>query len=720
MPTRNLLEFLHRHRALMQIAFVTVITATYWWLTQYESTGLRGFENYILGLRLETRPPVPPPPEIVIISIQASSYHPDLHWSAEELAKAPELAYMDSNWPWNRKLWASLTTKLLDAGARVVAYDMVFDGDPGGNAEFSEVLKEHPDRVVIAARIGSSVAGRNQTMNAPDESLVPETRSNIVGIDNFIEDSDGLVRSTRNYYSQSPASLVDWHEFSKLAKPRKTEISSLSWLAATKAAGTPPLFDHPNEPLLLNFYGSADDSEDPTGNIKNIPLENVFLKWNEPALAGGFDHGDYFKDKVVLVGTCEEVPFNEYYDTPLDYKFGVEIQADAVGNLLHGDWLTFAPDWVVLSLALGLAAMALVVSLGVHAVIVKMGLFLSLGAIFFEVTQRLFVSHLYVTPVSGAIFILAGCGVFGTLYDYLLERYERRRMLGAFESMVSPGVVNLVLNNRDDFEKRLGGQRRGVATFFSDIRGFTSWSERVGPDAVVAQLNEYFYEMVDIVQNRGGTVQRYIGDSLMAAWGDVRDQPAIECATQSVWAGLQMVESLKKLNAGWVGRPNREQLAFGIGITYGEGIVGYVGNPRKMEFTVMGDTVNLAARLESATKQYRQVILVGERIHELTKEKFYYRLVDKMQVIGKTLAVPVYAPMGPRTDPSPPGLVEYEAAIEKYYAREFVIAVELFRAAQAKFGGADFLCENFLERCRFYLAQPPPADWNGAWVLKEK
>jgi len=135
----------------------------------------------------------------------------------------------------------------------------------------------------------------------------------------------------------------------------------------------------------------------------------------------------------------------------------------------------------------------------------------------------------------------------------------------------------------------------------------------------------------------------------------------------------------------------------------------------------MGDPVNLAARIESATKQYRQPVLVGESIHEMTKDIFLYRMVDKIRAQGRTRTTCVYAPLGETAiGRPPPGLPAYEKALEKYFARDFVVAAELFRTANAQMGGADFLCLNFLERCEYYRQVPPPPDWDGSWSLKEK
>jgi len=466
----------------------------------------------------------------------------------------------------------------------------------------------------------------------------------------------------------------------------------------------PPL--NPGEPMLINYYGEPE-------SIRHPKIEEVLDNWDTL-------YGSYFKDKYVFIGPWSEVRFKDLHTTPMGLMEGVEIQATAFYNLIEDSWLRPAPEWFGSATGVLFGLLSLLICLRIHNVLPKIGTMAVLGIGYWQFTQWLYVRDFTVLPVAGAALGIIVCGGFGTIFDFVLEQYERRRMLGVFESMVSPGVAGLVLSHRDDFEKRLGGQRKELVVLFSDIRSFTKWSEKVGPDALVSQLNEYFFEMVEIIQQEGGTVQKYIGDALMAAWGDVREQPAAECATLAVRAALRMGEALKKLNVAWAGKTGREQLDFGMGINFGEGVVGQIGHPRRQEFTVMGDAVNLAARFESATKQYHQTILVGEGIYKLTRDKFFYRLADKMQVMGKTFAVPVYVPISERTATPPLGHAEYEAAIEKYYARDFVGAAELFKSANAKMGGDDFLCENYLERCLHFVASPPPPDWDGAWVLKEK
>jgi adenylate cyclase len=610
-----------------------------------------------------------------------------------------------------------MTEMLLGGGAKLVVFDFFLEKPMPEDAEVGDIFEKHEGQVAITATLGTrdDVIGAGhqnvtgavvRTFNRPSDDLLP-LKGMIDGVANADPDMDGIERRVVHGYNQLLLGEPDLANNPANAGKLQPDIFSLSWLAASKALGHAPDRD-PAEPMLYNFYG-------PEKRITTLQIDDVLENWHTT-----FKDGAWFKDKYVFVGPLWEVFFKDYHTTPYGGMPGVEIQATAFYNLLLGEWLRETPWWMGPATGVVFGLLALWLCLRVHAVLAKVGVLLGLFVGYVVVTQWLFVQDLRVVPMAGAMLGVVGCGGFGTIYDYVLEQYERRRMLGVFESMVSPGVANLVLAAREDFAKRLGGQRKELVVLFSDVRNFTAWSEKVGPDALVAQLNEYFLKMVGVILEEGGTVQKYIGDALMAAWGDVREEAPGECAERAVRSALRMKEALAKLNVGWADMPGREQLSFGIGINFGEGVVGQIGHPQRQEFTVMGDAVNLAARFESATKQYHQTILVGEAIYKLTKGKFVYRLADKMQVKGKSFGVPVFAPIGERGAELPPGQAEYEAAVEKFFARDFAAAERLFRAAGEKIGGDDFLCENFADRAAYYETEPPGEDWDGTWVLKEK
>ena len=170
----------------------------------------------------------------------------------------------------------------------------------------------------------------------------------------------------------------------------------------------------------------------------------------------------------------------------------------------------------------------------------------------------------------------------------------------------------------------------------------------------------------------------------------------------------------------WSERPDRTPITIGIGVNLGEVIVGEVGHPDRKEYTVLGDGVNFAARLESGTKQFHTDCLVGESVEALTRDRFVFRHVDYIRVKGKTKPVNVYIPLSDRSVPPPEWLGEYARARELYVARKFVEAAALFRKVKEQIGGEDFICDMYAERCERYAQEPPPADWDGSYTLTEK
>jgi adenylate cyclase len=222
------------------------------------------------------------------------------------------------------------------------------------------------------------------------------------------------------------------------------------------------------------------------------------------------------------------------------------------------------------------------------------------------------------------------------------------------------------------------------------------------------------------VLHQDGTLQKFIGDAIMAVWGDTHSAGAGGDAARAVRTGLEMREALAQLNALWKDQPDRVPLQIGVGINHGEVICGEMGHPQRMEFTVLGDAINLAARLETATKQFRCDVLVGQSVEELTRAEFIYRRVDLLRLKGKTKPVEVYIPLSTQATPPPGWLAGYHDAIELYRARRFEEAMAGFRETHAQIGGEDFLCQMYLERCQIFANHPPGPDWDGAHTLTEK
>jgi adenylate cyclase len=335
--------------------------------------------------------------------------------------------------------------------------------------------------------------------------------------------------------------------------------------------------------------------------------------------------------------------------------------------------------------------------------------------------QFAFNYHNLVIPMLTPLLCLVGTGSFGIIFEYTLEQIERRRYRNVINRYVSKNVAKVILEDRRSLEASMRGKKKPVTVLFSDIRGFTTMTENSDADKLVTQLNEYFGEMVDIIQEKNrGTLQKFIGDAIMAAWGDTYSAGIDIDAKCAVTAALQMRPALAKLNNVWKSNPDRQKYSIGIGVNHGEVIVGNIGHPQRMEFTVLGDGVNLAARLESATKQFHMDILVGEQVEKLTREHFIFRKVDLLTVKGKTKPVEVFGVLSDRSQPSPAWLETYHLAVKLYRHREFKEAADRFEFSRKEIGGEDFLCEMYLSRCAAYALSPPPDNWDGSFTLVEK
>ncbi len=294
----------------------------------------------------------------------------------------------------------------------------------------------------------------------------------------------------------------------------------------------------------------------------------------------------------------------------------------------------------------------------------------------------------------------------------LAERNERK-IRNIFQKYVPKDVIDSVFTNP---EEMLVGQNRVLSILFSDIRSFTTISEGYSPDQLVIDLNKYFEKMVDIIINRGGVIDKYIGDAIMAFFGaPVKHN---DDAYQSVMAALEMQETLGKLNRERV-EEGKPEFKTGIGINYGVVTVGNIGSEKKMDYTVIGDMVNLGSRLEGLTKQYKQELIISESVYRKVRTQIPCRMVDKVQVKGKTQGESIYTASVNLTQQQKKGWSYHNAGAKLFYSRDFSKAVKYFSAA-GKTMPDDYLSGVFIERSMRYLKNPPPEDWNGVEIMKTK
>jgi adenylate cyclase len=290
---------------------------------------------------------------------------------------------------------------------------------------------------------------------------------------------------------------------------------------------------------------------------------------------------------------------------------------------------------------------------------------------------------------------------------------KEQKIRQIFQKYVPADVIDQFFSNP---ESMLVGDKRQLAVMFTDIRGFTTIAEKMPPEEIVESLNAYFGPMVDVVQAHGGIVDKYIGDAIMAFFGAPvkHDNDAL----QAVNCGFGMLEALAAFNARQTQR-GRPSFSVGIGINFGEVTVGNIGSEKKMDYTVIGDMVNLASRLEGLTKVYRVPFLVSESVYRLVASRVHCRLADRVVVKGKTESTAVYVPSRKLSAQDAKGWKLYSAGVERYYQRAFAEAVHLLSGAQVELPD-DTLTQTFLARARLLEKEPPGPEWTGTTIIPEK
>lgn len=403
-------------------------------------------------------------------------------------------------------------------------------------------------------------------------------------------------------------------------------------------------------------------------------------------------------------------PLNERSLVPL-------VHMNVLDNILREDYLRLANGWLIWIcwLIIAYASVGIFERLDFSVAAAALGglVVAALGAMSF-----LFVRANFWLPLGMPILGFVTLHLGGTGRRVLEEQRAKQQIKKAFSSYLAPAVLDEVMKNPD--ELKLGGVRKQVTILFSDIRGFTSWTESGAEEDLVAQLNEYFTEMVACVNRHGGTLHKFIGDAIMAVWGDAISLGSENDARRALLAALEMRAALARLNQKWEAE-NRPPLRIGIGLEHGDVLVGNMGAPQRMEFTVIGDAVNVASRIEGLTKEWQVDIAVGEKVRTLAGDRFFYRALGRFRLFGKRAAVCVSAlvrELQPAEGAPPVGAI-YEKAVADYLAGDFKNALAGFeRCLRAEPG--EYCAQRYAEICRDHLTTPPVEPWDGVHVSKTK
>ena len=670
--------------------------------TPFVSVPWRGEQSFEDLLRTEGRK-TPTPGDFVFLGIDQSTLElPPL--TAEEIASNRAFQLMTERpYPWSREVWALLLDRLFGAGARLVMFDIIFNPPNEGDPAFHAALDRYHDKVVLGANFDMQNAAQAVT---PNNTLIPppQLTDDRVGFVNFWADPiDGKIRAA-NYR------VTDWELVDLPPHPGEEIFESLSARALSKIG-------HGND-VPRDFGGhlirfTALDA------FKPLPLYEVFDPkfWH-----ANYRDGAFFKDKIVIVGSSAQVQ-HDVFDTPMSpATSGPSLHLQAMAAALGHEFLQPTPAKTGLALvgAAGVLAWSLIAFLRrpllcLGALIAITAAYLGAARFFYDTTGLL----LLTVPVLSALLL---SGVVSLGFEYALERIDKLRTRRTLERYVSKNLVKEILENPDGYYSTLRGVRVPATMLFSDLVGFTTLAEKADPEALVAQLNEYLTRMTSVVFSNGGTLDKFIGDAIMAVWGNVRSLGVAQDAKNCARAALGMRSQLRQLNERWR-EEGRMGLGMGIGINQGEVLVGNIGSQERMDPTVIGDSVNLASRLEGLTRIYGVDILVGATAAELVRDEFYLRSVARVQVKGKTKPVDVFTFVGARNEDVEPEFLKwlesYEEGLERFRARDFTEAKISF-SRFLEFYPDDLLAKMYLDRALEYEQQPPDEAWEAIEVFKKK
>jgi adenylate cyclase len=421
------------------------------------------------------------------------------------------------------------------------------------------------------------------------------------------------------------------------------------------------------------------------------------------------------ENRIVLVGSTAP-GLADLRVTPFSSTFpGVEIHAHLIAGMLDGTARS-TPPWA------GDARLLAVLLLGalLTAVLLRFGPLIGLVATLALLVGLLAAyaaawSRFWVVPMAAPMLTLFGLYALNTAYGFFAATRNKHQMTKLFGQYVPPELAAEM--SQDPAHYTMEGQSRDMSVLFSDIRGFTNFSENLSPTELAEVLNAYLSTMTRIVQQHRGTIDKYIGDAIMAFWNapvDLSDH-----ATRAVATALEMQAALPQLNREFAAR-NWPEVKIGVGVNTGRMSVGNMGSEFRMSYTVMGDAVNLGSRLEGITKQYGVGILVTQPTVEADPEHAFMK-IDEVRVKGKEKPVAIYQPLGRKDELSEQARMIarlFSAAFERYQVQDWDGATKIL--GELKVAAPCSLCDMYLERIAHFREAPPPADWDGVFVYTTK
>ncbi|CAA7616160.1 adenylate/guanylate cyclase domain-containing protein [Magnetospirillum sp. SS-4] len=613
------------------------------------------------------------------------------------------------SFPLRRTDIAAIVANLKELGAKVIAVDMLMDfpSSYGEDPKLAQTLREAGNTLLVAQ--GEFRDGAFVKINYPTAMLDQASASAYTNI-------------------QSNSKLVT--SLSRLRIYPEMTGEKGGWPFAVKAAamflGVEPKLDG-NTLVLGGLRVPLDHENRLYIDFPPLPAGTRFLSQSAGISAlefldiSGLDDSErmelsfWIKDKIVVVGDTSEVS-HDWFDTPVGMVYGVEIIADSISSILKGAPLRAAGPGTAAAAAM-VAMMAMVVlSLALTRPLLRGLCVLGLAVGFFGLSTMLYVNAGLVLPTFYVVLAIVLSYLLMEFRQYLVERSQKQQIAKTFGQYIPPELVAEM--NRSGQQVTVGGESREMTVLFSDVRGFTTISEGLAPQELTVLMNAFLSPMTHVIHDHRGTIDKYMGDAIMAFWGAPLHDP--DHARHAIEAALGMVKRMEDLRDDFIAR-GWKPIKVGIGLNTGIMNVGNMGSDFRMAYTVLGDAVNLGSRIESLTKQYGVNLMISEYTRAAVPD-LIVRELDLVRVKGKDTPVGLFEPLGFEGSADAAALARidrHHSGLALYRAQDWDGAEAIFAALAAEEPDR-MIYRIYLDRIAHFREDPPGDAWDGVYTHKEK
>lgn len=593
-------------------------------------------------------------------------------------------------WPWDRSVYAKLIEKIGDY-PKSIGIDISFpeESTKDDDTALADALIKYP-KVVLPIEVGSFKFQGSQPVAQTFLQPIPELKKNSrQGVVNVVTDTDGVTRKAP-IKTLVNGKLVDHFTVETLKiyfQNNQAKLKQLESIPTEKGL------------MIINYV-------DKPGSFISYPIAKI--------LDGSIDP-KVLQDKIVLIGATAQ-DLHDSQITPVSNGTsmnGVEIHANALQTILEGKFLHTQS---LQSLILPIFAIAIILSFVIYTRGILMGAAVTVSLLIGYILWAIYsFDHGVIRSIFYPVFGILLNYFVSVVHKYFNENKQKSYIRKAFSYYLSPSVMHEVLEDPDKL--KLGGVKQDMSVLFSDIAGFTTISEKLEPEILVEFMNQYLSQMTKIVFDNDGVLDKYIGDAVMALWG--APLPDKDHALKACITALKMQEQMKEVQEIWK-KEHDIEFKVRIGVNSGPMVVGNMGSEMRFDYTVLGDNVNLGARIEGINKQYGTYLCISEFTYGMVKDRVTARLLDVVAVKGKEKGVTLYElrSLGDPSDSEKLFLDEFEKARSLYDKGLFSKALIEFKVVAKKYPN-DEPTKVYIERCILYIKNPP-THWDGVYKATSK